>query len=335
MKLPVLSGMSAAGVFSKKDRVLCYQPRETATISWLKRQRFKVEGPLPDGSAATQSSLSLPLYDIVMVEPPQAAQAASGDPVQFVREAMRYVRPGGRLLVCYGGDGLFDFVSPAETQAQLVACFSGENIAVPVLVWNSGPGSEVVFGVKKGGAYKPRLPVKYIDRAEEFQAACERLASEKYIGLDVETTLTEPRILCTVQMASESQVYVIDMLPIKDMRPLKLLMENSGIMKIIHNRDFEAAVLGQYGIQIHNVYDTLIESRKRHNRKKTQGGHRLGEVCERELGLFLDKSYQASDWTIRPLSQEQLDYAAVDAEVMIRLYRAFSPPTPPETMNLF
>lgn len=327
--------MSVAGVFSKKDRVLFYQPREMAAISWLKRQRFKVEGPLPDVSATMQSSLSLPLYDIVIVEPPQAVLAGAGDLFQFLREAMRYVRPGGRLLVCYGGDGLFDAVSPADAQAQLAACFSGENAAVPVLLWNSGPGSEVVFGVKKGGAYKPRLPVKYVDRPGEFQAACERLASEKYIGLDVETTLTEPRILCTVQMASESQVYVIDMLPIKDMRPLKLLMGNSGIMKIIHNRDFEAAVLGQYGIQIHNVYDTLIESRKRHNRKKTQGGHRLGEVCERELGLFLDKSYQASDWTVRPLSQEQLDYAAVDAEVMIRLYRVFSPPAPPETMNLF
>lgn len=334
MKLPVLSGMSAAGVFSKKDRILCYQLREPATIGWLKRQRFKAEGPLPDASNPSHTSLTFPLYDVVIVEQPGGADASTGDPFQVSREAMRYVRPGGLLLVSHEGDGLFDAVSPTEAQSHLAACFYGENAATPTLVWNSGPGSDLVFGIKKGGAYKPRLPVKYIDGLAEFQSACERLASEKYIGLDVETTLTEPRILCTVQMASESQLYVIDMLPIKDMRPLKVLMENSGVMKIIHNRDFEAAVLGQYGIEIHNVYDTLIESRKRH-KKKVQGGHRLGEVCERELGLFLDKSYQASDWTARPLSQEQLDYAAVDAEVMIRLYRVFAPPPPPETMNLF
>lgn len=330
MRLPVLSGMSAAGVFSKKDRILCYQLPEATALSWLKRQRFKAEGPLPDGAAATLS-----LYDIVIAEPSGAMGPVQDGSLQMLREAMRYVRPGGRLLVYYGGDGLFDTVSQTEAQAYLAACFSGENAATPTLLWDSGPGMELVFGVKKGGAYKPRLPVKYIERPNEFQMACERLVAEKHIGLDVETTLKEPRILCTVQMASESQVYVIDMLPITDMRPLKRLMEDSGVVKIIHNRDFEAAVLGQYGIQIHNVYDTLVESRKRYGRKKTQGGHRLGEVCERELGLFLDKSYQASDWTVRPLSQEQLDYAAVDAEVMIRLYRVFSPPAPPETMNLF
>ena len=47
------------GRLLKKDRVLFYQPREMAAIAWLKRQRFKVEGPLPDVSATMQSSLSL------------------------------------------------------------------------------------------------------------------------------------------------------------------------------------------------------------------------------------------------------------------------------------
>lgn len=334
MKIPVLSGMSTAGILSKKDRILCYQMREAAALGWLRRQHFKADGPLPGAVGASNTSLPLPLFDVVLVEPPEGMQDERGEQRQVYREAMRFVRPGGRLLVCYGGDGLFNAVSPSGAHAQLAECFAGENAGAPELLWSSGPESELVFGVKKSGAYKPRLPVKYIDRPDEFEAACQRLASEKRIGLDVETTLKEPRILCTVQMASESQVYVIDMLPVKDMKPLKALMENSGILKIIHNRDFEAAVLGQYGIQIHNVYDTLIESRKRH-KKRGQVGHRLGEVCERELGLYLDKSYQASDWTVRPLTQDQLDYAAVDAEVMIRLYHVFTPPEPPETMDLF
>lgn len=40
--------------------------------------------------------------------------------------------------------------------------------------------------------------------------------------------------------------------------------------------------------------------------------------------LELDKSYQASDWTIRPLSQAQIDYAALDVEVLIDLHGVFT-----------
>jgi len=135
-------------------------------------------------------------------------------------------------------------------------------------------------------------------------------------------------------MATEDRVYLIDVLPLKDFSPLKQLMEDEMVLKIIHNKSFEEKMLGHYGIEIRNVYDTLIESRKRDKGKK-ECGHKLGEVCERELGIYLDKSLQTSDWTMRPLSHEQCDYAAADAEVLIRLYRLFVPPPVPENMELF
>ncbi|HRT22439.1 MAG TPA: hypothetical protein P5318_20190, partial [Candidatus Hydrogenedentes bacterium] len=112
------------------------------------------------------------------------------------------------------------------------------------------------------------------------------------------------------------------------------LMENPRIEKLIHNAQFETRMFAQYGIRIHPVYDTLIVSRKKH-RKGAEGGHKLDDVCERELGIYLDKSLQTSDWTRRPLSPEQLAYAAVDAEVLLALHRAFEPPAPPETLPLF
>ncbi len=77
-----------------------------------------------------------------------------------------------------------------------------------------------------------------------------------------------------------------------------------------------------YGITIRNIFDTLSVSRQR--RQGAQEGHNLSAVCRRELGLELDKSYQASDWTIRPLSQAQIDYAALDVEVLIDLHGVFT-----------
>ena len=43
-------------------------------------------------------------------------------------------------------------------------------------------------------------------------------------------------------------------------------------------------------------------------------------MCERELGVVLDKSAQTSMWTRRPLDPEQVRYAAMDAEVLLGLY---------------
>jgi ribonuclease D len=43
----------------------------------------------------------------------------------------------------------------------------------------------------------------------------------------------------------------------------------------------------------------------------------------RELGGFLEKSQQKSDWRRRPLTSAQVEYAALDAEILQRLHRHF------------
>jgi ribonuclease D len=160
------------------------------------------------------------------------------------------------------------------------------------------------------------------------------MRQEPRVGLDVETTLNEPRVLCTVQLATAREIFVFDALALKDLSPLKELMEDDTVEKVIHNAMFEEQMLGIHKIKIRNIYDTLTVSRKRPLRH-VDGGHKLGEVCERELDYFLDKSLQTSDWTTRPLSAKQMDYAAVDAEVLLDLQRVFCPPPEPENLDLF
>ena len=47
-------------------------------------------------------------------------------------------------------------------------------------------------------------------------------------------------------------------------------------------------------------------------------------VCERELGIVLDKASQTSNWSRRPLDADQLRYAALDAEVLLALHGRFT-----------
>ena len=75
------------------------------------------------------------------------------------------------------------------------------------------------------------------------------------------------------------------------------------------------------GFEIQPVKDTLRESRN--YRGKQKSGHSLAAVCERELGVQMDKSMQKSDWTSRPLTKAQMEYTALDAEVLLDLHRFF------------
>lgn len=74
----------------------------------------------------------------------------------------------------------------------------------------------------------------------------------------------------------------------------------------------------KHGIGLDGVYDTLAESRRR--RPGIEGGHSLKAVCQRELGLAMDKTEQTGDWARRPLSDAQVAYAALDASVLVDLF---------------
>lgn len=49
-------------------------------------------------------------------------------------------------------------------------------------------------------------------------------------------------------------------------------------------------------------------------------GQSLGDLVQLCLGKKLDKSNQFSNWENRPLRQEQLVYAALDAYCLIEMY---------------
>lgn len=334
VKPAVMAALASAGFFHKKDNILCCQDNDEVMATWLRRQRFKVETAFPEALVAKLKTGDSSLFDVVIAALNKDELPAVDKLAQRLRNAYGVLKPGGRYVLCCHADELFMNAGGQDAKEALADIFSSESVTSIVQLPQKPNLETDIVVVKKGGAYKPRLPVYFIQDADAFQKVCATLQKADVIGLDVETTLVEPRILCTVQLATEDRVYLIDALPLKDLAPLKQLMEDESVLKIIHNKTFEEKVLGHYGIQIKNVYDTLIESRKRHKNKK-DGGHKLGEVCERELGIYLDKSLQASDWTIRPLSQEQCDYAAADAEVLIRLHRLFVPPPVPENLELF
>ena len=170
---------------------------------------------------------------------------------------------------------------------------------------------------------EPRLPagVEWVATSEQLAEAVRAWVREPAIGFDVETTLAS-RTLCLVQVSNGERTWIVDPFEVGDLRPLADVLEAQALVKIIHNASFERSVMKKHGIGLDGVYDTLAESRRR--RRNVEGGHSLKAVCRRELGLEMDKAEQLSDWAQRPLNEAQVGYAALDASVLVELWKRWA-----------
>jgi ATP-dependent helicase Lhr and Lhr-like helicase len=176
------------------------------------------------------------------------------------------------------------------------------------------------------GAFQPKNPISWVDSAAGLERLVELLAAEDVIALDVETAL-DFSSLCLVQLGTRTRTWIIDALRVPGLGPLAAVLADKKIIKVIHDSKFERRILAKEGLEIAAVFDTLDASRK-HRGRDALGGHSLAAVVARELELHLSKSEQTSNWARRPLSPEQLAYAAADVEVLLELDARLRTPLP-------
>ncbi len=160
-------------------------------------------------------------------------------------------------------------------------------------------------------------PITWVDSVSGLERLVELLLKEDVIALDVETAL-DFSSLCLVQIGTKTRTWIIDALRLPNLLPLAAVFSSKTIIKVIHNAKFERRILAKWGLEITAVFDTLEASRREYGRTLL-GGHGLAAVVARELELNLSKNEQTSNWTRRPLTPEQIAYAAADVEVLIEL----------------
>ncbi len=113
--------------------------------------------------------------------------------------------------------------------------------------------------------------------------------------------------LCLVQVASSDVCYIIDPLTELDMRALWDVFEDASIRKIVHSPGEDLRLLHSLGCFPKNVFDTEVVA-KLLNYEQTS----LSAMLDAKLGYSLNKAQQRSNWLRRPLSKEQIAYAAED-----------------------
>lgn len=169
-----------------------------------------------------------------------------------------------------------------------------------------------------GASASPCNPVQWVDTPAALHALGAEMRAVDVVGLDIETAL-DLGTLCLLQIATRQRTFLIDPFAVGDLKPIIDVLSGATPLKVIHNARFERRVLAAIGIPLNGIFDTL-EASRRVRGPDALGGHSLATVCERELGIVLDKSLQTSNWSRRPLDADQLKYAALDAEVLLALH---------------
>src|SRR6185369_14123899 len=86
------------------------------------------------------------------------------------------------------------------------------------------------------------------------------------------------------------------------------LLESRDVEVIFHDADYDLRLLHQdYGWRVTNIFDTRVAAQLLGIR-----AFGLAALLERYFGLKLDKKHQRADWSMRPLTKDMLDYAALD-----------------------
>ncbi|MGA1422977.1 MAG: ribonuclease D [Steroidobacteraceae bacterium] len=146
------------------------------------------------------------------------------------------------------------------------------------------------------------------------------LQDESAIGIDTEflRERTYRAELCLVQMTTRQEPVCIDPITLGDLEPLRSTFNQGGPLKVLHSGRQDLEVLTPLVGPVAPLFDTQIAASLAGF--PAQVGY--AELVRRLLGTELPKGQTRTDWSRRPLSPEQVEYARDDVRYLLPLREA-------------
>ena len=162
--------------------------------------------------------------------------------------------------------------------------------------------------------------MKYIKTTDELKEFCKDLKNEEYIAVDTEflRESTYYAKLCLIQVASSKEAVLIDPLePELDMKPFFKVLQNKKILKVFHAARQDLEIFYQLMGKLPTpVFDTQIAA-------MVMGyGDAIGfaSLVSSFLDKKISKTNRFTDWSRRPLTEDQEQYALNDVVYLRPIY---------------
>lgn len=164
----------------------------------------------------------------------------------------------------------------------------------------------------------PSEPI-WIDQDSELAELCARWRQQAAIAVDTEFMRSDTfyPIAGLIQIGDGKGCYLIDPLTIGDVAPLRELMLDDAVVKVLHSCSEDLEVFQRLlGVVPSPLFDTQVAA------AFAGYGFSVGYagLIKAVLNIDVPKEETRSDWLQRPLSQAQLKYAALDVAHMLIVY---------------
>lgn len=163
------------------------------------------------------------------------------------------------------------------------------------------------------------MPYQLIEDFTSLENLCQQYSQASVLAIDTEFVRTRtlyPK-LGLLQIFDGKQLALIDPIAIDDLSPFWQLLTNENITKVLHacSEDLEVFLTCANCKPVKLIDSQIMMSFLGH-------GLSMGyaAMVEHFTGITLDKSESRTDWTKRPLTQKQLNYASADVEHLFAIY---------------
>lgn len=159
----------------------------------------------------------------------------------------------------------------------------------------------------------------YIASQEELESFLQRARTSSLLAIDTEflRERTYYPKLCLMQVATDDEVAIIDPFAVDDLTVMADILTDPAIVKVFHAgyQDIEI-ILYDIGVVPAPLFDTQVAAALLGQTQQIGYGALVHSVC----GVKLKKADSFTDWSARPLTESQIEYAKDDVEYLPRIY---------------
>jgi ribonuclease D len=162
--------------------------------------------------------------------------------------------------------------------------------------------------------------IQYINTPDQLAKLCEVIKNAPWLALDTEflREKTYYSKFCLLQIATPEWVVCVDPIALPDLDTLFDAIYNPAIVKVFHSCHQDLEIFYQMTGKVPGpIFDTQVAAPL----LGYQDNPGYAMLVSNLLNVNLNKAHTRADWSRRPLSEEEIQYAADDVIYLCQIYQ--------------